>query len=194
MLMDSDYAQDKVSCTSRSGFLIYVNTALVQWFSMKQSTVETLVFGAEFITMKQGIYTLRGLRYKLRMRGILIYGPSYIYGVNMSVAHNTSRPESVLRKKSNSVCYHAFLKSVAAGESLVGHIPTKENATALMMKVLYRHKIKYLVSNILYNIHKDHHLAVLASTDYNQATMIPLVIVSTLRGLERCGHSSDLNI
>ena len=32
-----------------SGFLIYVNIALVQWFSRKQSTVETSVFGAEFV-------------------------------------------------------------------------------------------------------------------------------------------------
>ena len=72
----------------------------MQWFSKKQSTVETLVFGAEFVTMKQGIDALQGLRYKLRMMGIPISGPSYIYGENMSVVHNTSRPESVLRKKS----------------------------------------------------------------------------------------------
>ena len=55
-------ARDRVSCRSRSGFLIYVNTALVQWFSKKQSTVETLVFGAEFVAMKQGIDVLRSLR------------------------------------------------------------------------------------------------------------------------------------
>ena len=55
MFMNSDHAGDKVSCRSRSGFLIYVNTALVQWFSKKQSTVVTSVFGAQFVTMKQGI-------------------------------------------------------------------------------------------------------------------------------------------
>ena len=54
--------------------------------------------------MKQDIDALRGLRYKLRMMGILISGPSNIYGDNMSVVLNKSRPESVLRKKSNSVC------------------------------------------------------------------------------------------
>ena len=43
----------------------YVNIALVQWFSKKQSTVETSVFGAEFVAVKQGIDALRGLRYKL---------------------------------------------------------------------------------------------------------------------------------
>ena len=54
----------------------------------KQSTVETLVFDAEFVAMKQGIVTLRGLRYRLRI-GIPISGPSHLYGDNMSVVHNT---------------------------------------------------------------------------------------------------------
>ena len=74
----------------------------------------------------------------------------------MSVVHDASRPESVLRKKSNSVCYHAVCHSVAMGESLVGHIPSKENVADLMSKVFCRHKWRYLVSNILYDIHDDH--------------------------------------
>ena len=41
MFVDSDHAGDKVPCRSRSGFLIYVNTALVQCLSKKQSTVDT---------------------------------------------------------------------------------------------------------------------------------------------------------
>ena len=95
MFLDNDHAGDKVSCRSRSGFLIQMSIALVQWFSKKQSTVETSVFGAEFVTMKQSIDALRGLRYKMRMMGTSISGLSYIYGENMSVVHNTSRSESV---------------------------------------------------------------------------------------------------
>ena len=130
MLVDSDHARDKVSCRSRSGLLIYVNTALVKWFSRKkQSTVDTSVYGAEFVAMKQGIDALRGMRYKLRMMGIPISGPSYMYEDNMSVVHNTSRPETVLKKKSNSVCYHAVHESVEMGESLVGHIPSTDLLT-----------------------------------------------------------------
>ena len=43
MFLDSDHAGDKVSHRSRSGFLIYIQTALVQWFSKKQSSVETFL-------------------------------------------------------------------------------------------------------------------------------------------------------
>ena len=90
--MHSDHAGDKESNRSRRGFLISVNTALVQWFTKKQSTAETSVFTAELVTMKQGIDALRGFRYKLRMLGILISSPSCIYGDNMSDVHNISRP------------------------------------------------------------------------------------------------------
>ncbi len=65
--------------------------------------VETSVCGAEFVAMKNGMETLRGVRYKLRMMGIPIDGPAYVYGDNMSVIHNTQRPESILKKKSNAV-------------------------------------------------------------------------------------------
>ena len=77
--------------------------------------------------MKKGIDVPRGLRYKLSMMGIPLSSPSYIYGDNMSVVNNSSRPESVLRKKSNSVYYHAVHESVAMGKSLLGHVPCKEN-------------------------------------------------------------------
>ena len=155
MFVDSDHTGDKMSCRSRSGFLIYVNTTLVQWFSKKQSTVETSVFGTEFVSMKQGIDALRGLWYNLGIMGIPISSPSYIYGDNMSVVHNTSRPESAFRKKSNSVYYHAIHESVAIGKPLVGCIPNNENVADLMTKVFCWQKRRYLISYTLYDVH-DH--------------------------------------
>ena len=46
-----------------------------------------------------------------------------------------SQPEAVLRKKNNLVCFHAVCESVGMGESLVGHIPSKENIADLLTKV-----------------------------------------------------------
>ena len=115
MFMDSDHATDETTRRSRTGYFIYVNLALVNWLSKKQARIETSVFGAEFVAMKQGMEAMRGLCYKLRMMGVRISGPTYTYGDNMSVIHNTQRPESTLRKKSNSICYHAVRESVAMG-------------------------------------------------------------------------------
>ncbi len=122
------------------GFFGFMNTALMQWFSKQQAMIETSVFGAEFMAMKIGMESLRGPCYKLRMMGIRITDPSYIYGNNMSVIHNTQRLELMLKKKSNSICYHAVCKSVAMGESLTGHIGTNKNVGNLATKVLYGQK------------------------------------------------------
>ena len=97
LMCDSDHAGDKSTRRSRTGYLIFINIALIAWLSKKQTTVERSVFGAEFAAMKSGMEHLRGLRYKLRMMGVPLAGPSYIYGDNMSVIHNTQRPESTLK-------------------------------------------------------------------------------------------------
>jgi hypothetical protein len=99
--------------------------------------------------------SLRGLQYKLRMMGVGISGPSYIYGDNMLVIHNMQQPESMLKKKSNSICYHAVQESVAMGESLTGHIGTNENVGDLTRKVLYGQKQRYMVSQLLYDIYDE---------------------------------------
>ena len=116
MFVDSDDAVN--SFRSRSGFFIYINTTLVQWYSKRKSTVKISVFRACFVAMKLGTYALKGLRFKFKMMGIPTSAPSYIYGDNMSVVYNTSRPMSVLKKKSNSVCYQSVHESVMMGEFL----------------------------------------------------------------------------
>ena len=83
-MVDSDHAGDKATRRSRSGILIFMNDALIDWLSKRQPTIETSVFGAEFVAMKFGIEKLRGIRYKLRMRGM----PSYIYGDKKSAITN----------------------------------------------------------------------------------------------------------
>ena len=103
--------------------------------------------------MKQGMDCLRGLRYKLRMMGVATSGPSYIYGDNMSVIHNTQRPESMLKKKSNAICYHAIRESVAMGECLTGHVSTDDNCADLCTQVIPGgRKRDHLVGKLLYDL------------------------------------------
>ena len=86
--------------------------------------------------MTEGVERSRGIRYKLRMMGVPLSGATVIYGDNMSVIHNTQKPESTLKKKSNSICYHAVRESVAMGESITAHIPTECNPANLATKVM----------------------------------------------------------
>ena len=153
LMVDSDHAGNKLRRRSGTGYYIFLNSALIAWTSRRQPTIETSVFGAEFVAMKHGVETLRGIHYKLRMMGVLIDGPSYVYGDNMSVINNTQKPESVLKKKSNSICYHAIREAVAMGEILTMHISTGENVADLATKVIMnRPKRYYLIRKLLFHI------------------------------------------
>jgi hypothetical protein len=136
LFVESDHAGEQFTRCLRNGSVIYLNMAPIVWFSKRQSTVESSVFGAEFVAMKNGIETCRGLRYKLRMMGVTLSGPAYVYGDNMHVVHNTHWPESVLKKKSNSICYHVVHESAAMGESLIGYVPSVDNPAHICTKVV----------------------------------------------------------
>ena len=128
---------------------IFLNTALIQWFSSKQTTIDTSVLGAELVAMKIVIKTLQGIRNNLRMMGVPISGSSYIYGDNMSVINNNQRPESTLKRKRDSICYHDVREYVVISVSLTVHVVTNENCADLDTKVLYDGKRRFHVSNLL---------------------------------------------
>jgi hypothetical protein len=87
------------------------------------------------------------------MMGVPLSGPSFIYGDNMSVIYNTQRPESTLRKKSNSICYHAVREAVAMGECLTGHVSSVDNPADLATKVLPGgQKRDGLIGQVIYDL------------------------------------------
>jgi len=116
VFVDSDHAGDTVTRRSRTGVIIFVkNKAPITWYSKKQGSIETSSFGSEFMAMKTAVEMTEGLRYKLRMMmGVPFDGPANVMADNMSVVKNTSIPESVLKKKSNSIAYH-YVRERAAG-------------------------------------------------------------------------------
>ena len=59
-LVDADHASDSVTRRSRTGFLVYLNSSLLYWFSKKQNSVESSTFGSECIAMKQCCEYIRG--------------------------------------------------------------------------------------------------------------------------------------
>jgi hypothetical protein len=116
---------------------------------------DSSVFGAEFVAMKHGIKTLRGLRYKICMMGIPLSGPTYIYGDNKSQVTNSSRPESTLKKKCNSICYHAIRELVTMGETLLMHIRTGENLADFLTKTTSGAKHRKLIIGVVHDIYND---------------------------------------
>ena len=123
--------------------------------SKKQTTVETSSFGSEFVAMKQCTEYIRGLRYKLRMMGVPVLGPTFVFGDNQSVLYNTTLPDSTLKKKAQSICYHFVREGVARNEWRTGYIRTIENPADVLTKPLSSTKRIPLIKKILHHVYDN---------------------------------------
>ena len=86
--------------------------------------------------MKAACEYVRGLRYKLRMMGITVTQPIFIYGDNKSVLWNVTVPDSMLKKKCHGIAYHYCREGAARGEGIAGYINTKLNPGDILTKNL----------------------------------------------------------
>ena len=103
--------------------------------------------------MKQCFDYIRGLRYKLRMMGIPVEGPTCIYGDNQSVLSSTTIPDSTLKQKSQIIAYHFVPEGVARDEWRTSYVNTHQNEANLLAKQLpHGEKRKGFVSNLLHHI------------------------------------------
>jgi hypothetical protein len=95
----------------------------------------------------------RGLRFKLRMMGVPIDGSSYVLCDKLSVIANSSRPESLLKKKSNAIVYQAVKEACTMKEILICYVKTDDNIANIMTKVLPSGERRdTLVEQLLYDI------------------------------------------
>jgi hypothetical protein len=148
--VDADHAGCRVTRRSQTGLIIMVQSAPIIWYSKRQNTVETSTFGSEFIAMKTAVEQVEALRYKLRMMGIPMDGPANIYCDNESVFRNAAFPESVIKKKHNSIAYHKTRESQASGSVRVAWIPGSKNIADLFTKLLPGPTLRELVGMILW--------------------------------------------
>ncbi len=87
--------------------------------------------------MKNAIELIEALRYKLRMFGVPIDGPTNVFCDNEAVCKNTTRPESTLTKKHHSIAYHRCREAVAAGTIRVSKEHTSTNLADLFTKTIH---------------------------------------------------------
>ena len=76
---DTDHAGCHVTRRLHTGVLIFVNRAPILWYSKQHNTVDASTFESEFIAAEVAVEMIEGLRYKLRMMGVQVDGPTNIF-------------------------------------------------------------------------------------------------------------------
>jgi hypothetical protein len=134
--VDADLAGNVTTRRSQTGVLLFVNKAPIMWYSKRQNSIETSTYGSEITAMKTAVEMIEALRYKLRMFGVPIEGPTNIFCDNEAVFKNCSIPESTLKKKHHSIAYHRNREAVAAGTVRIAKEDTKSNLADVFTKCL----------------------------------------------------------
>ena len=112
--------------------------------------METSTFGSEYVALRIAIELIEGLRYKLRMMGVEILGPTNVFCDNHAVVKNSTVPESVLKKKHNAISYHRAREAIAAGTIRIAWEDTHTNIADLLTKCLPGPKLKELIARVLW--------------------------------------------
>jgi hypothetical protein len=86
IFVDADHDGNKVTRRSHSGILIYLDNVPIDWYSKRQYTVGSSLFGSKFIPLRIATGKLELVGYKLRLMGIPLLGPaSNVFCDNESV-------------------------------------------------------------------------------------------------------------
>jgi hypothetical protein len=150
VFVDASHASERLTRRSRTGVLIYLNSAPISWLSKKQNSIETSSFGSEFTALRIATEMIVALRFKLMMMGIPIDGPAHVRCDNQSVVTNTSVPESTLQKKHNAVAYHYVREKVAAGIIEVHKEDGKTNLADMLTKIQVGPVRESMAAQVLY--------------------------------------------
>ena len=76
------------------------------------------------------------LKYTLRMMGIQLDGPAWMFGDNQSVLTSATVPQSNLNKRHNALAYHRVREAVGAKVMYFMHIAGKVNVSDIFTKFL----------------------------------------------------------
>ncbi len=136
MFCDAAHATDLITRRSTTGIIFFLNGTPITWYSKRQNTIESSTFGSEFVALKIASEMNDALRYKLRMFGVAIDGPTNVFCDNQSVVTNVANPESTLSKRHNAIAYHKVRECVAAKALRIKHERGEDNCSDVLTKFL----------------------------------------------------------
>jgi hypothetical protein len=132
--VDANLFHDLASGRSVTGVLHFFNQTPIDWYSKKQSTVETATYGSEFVAAKTASEQIIANRLALRYMGIPIIGSTILFGDNHSVVDSATVPHSKLNKRHMALSYHKVREVIASKAMRFEWISSTENPADILSK------------------------------------------------------------
>ena len=112
--LDANSLHELVTGKSVTAVFHFINTTPLYWYSKRQATVETAIYGSEFVAARTATELIMDLRNTLRYLGVPIMTKAYMFGDNKSVITSATIPQSVINKSHNMLSYHRVKEAIAA--------------------------------------------------------------------------------
>ena len=117
-----------MSCT------IYFNGTTVAYFLKKKETVQTAIYGTEFLAARKCLEQVVELRNYLRYLGVPINSISYVIGDNKSMIDSAIFSFLKLHKRHHILSYH-YVRSILVAKFVnLSHLSSENNATDIVSK------------------------------------------------------------
>jgi hypothetical protein len=138
MFADVNLFHDRVAGHLVMGLLMMLNRTSNDWLNKKQNCAETATCGSEFVAARVATDKIIEMRYMLRMLGVTMSGPSFMFGDNFTVVISSSLPDDSLKKGHNALSYHSIKEAIAATVLKFYHIGSDNNPADALTKFLLR--------------------------------------------------------
>jgi hypothetical protein len=131
--VDANLMHCLVTGRSATGILHLVNGTPIEWYSKRQSTVETATYGSEFVAARIATDQVIDLRNTLRYMGVKVL-ESIMFGDNQSVITSATIPHSKLGKRHVALAYHRVREAIAGNIFKFYHIDGVINPADMLSK------------------------------------------------------------
>ena len=149
--MDANLNHCLATGKSLTGCLYFVNKTPVDWYSKKQATVETAIYGSEFVAAKTATEQIMDIRLTLRYLGAPIGTKYFLFGDNRSLVTSATLPHSTLTKRHNILAFHRVREAIAAKLMAFYWIQSAYNLSDMLSKhwdhpTMYKMILKLLIT------------------------------------------------
>jgi hypothetical protein len=104
--VNANLMHDVAMGRSVAGILHFVNKTPIEWYSKKQTTVQTATYGSEYIAKRICVEQIIDLGNTLRYLGVPIREKSYMFGDNKSVVDSSMQLDAKLHKRHTMLSFH----------------------------------------------------------------------------------------
>ena len=148
--VDANLLHDVVTGRSVTAVLHFLNKTPIDYYSKRQSTIETATCGSEFVASRTATEQIIDLRITLRYLGANVCDEVFMFGDNESVVKSATIPHAKLHKRHVLLSFHRVREAIASGMLRFLHVPGNLNPADILSKAWAYNRVWPILKSILF--------------------------------------------